>query len=90
MDVNVGQRLKLLWGRVAHDPEALIEVRQIFLALVIVVMVCYAAQTLLIKPRQESLQKKISQQKDRENEADGEAWPAPFPKAVISGAVSGG
>jgi hypothetical protein len=64
MSVNVGQKLKLLWGRVAHDPEARIELRQLFLGLVIVVMVCYGAQTLLIKPRQQGLQKKISQQKE--------------------------
>jgi hypothetical protein len=64
MGVNIGQRLKVLWGRVVHDPEALVELRQLFLGLVIVVMVCYAAQTVLIQPRQKNVQKKISQQKE--------------------------
>lgn len=65
MDVkNIGRKLKALWGRVVHDPDALVEVRQLFFGLVIVAMVSYAAQSFLVKPRQESLQKKISQQKE--------------------------
>ena len=64
MGVNVGQRLKLLWGRVVHDPDVLFEVRQLFFGLVIVVVVCYGLQALLIQPRQKNLQKKISQKKE--------------------------
>lgn len=64
MSANVGQRLKLLWGSVVHTPDVLSEVRQLFLGLVIVVVVCYGIQALLIQPRQQNLQKKISQQKE--------------------------
>lgn len=64
MSVNVGQRLKLLWGRVIHDPDVLFEVRQLFFGLIIIAVVAYGAQAILILPRQQSLQKKIAQQKD--------------------------
>ena len=64
MSANVGQRLKLLWGRVVHTPDVLFEVRQLFLGLVIVVVVCYSIQALLIQPRQKNLQRKTSQQKE--------------------------
>jgi len=64
MDVKVGQRLKVLWGSISHDPEVFFEVRQLLLGLVIVLVLCYGARVLLIQPRQHALQKKVAQCKE--------------------------
>jgi hypothetical protein len=64
MDVKAGQRLKTLWGDIVHDPEVFFEVRQLFLGVVIVVVLCYGASAVLIQPRQKNLQKKVAQCKE--------------------------
>lgn len=64
MGANVGKRVKLLWSTIVHTPDVLFEVRQLFLGLVIVVVVCYGMHALLIQPKQTNLQKKIARQKE--------------------------
>jgi hypothetical protein len=61
---NIGQRLKRVWGAIVHDQEVLFEVRQLFLGVVIVLVLCYGARAILIQPRQQTLQKKVAQCKE--------------------------